>query len=69
MSLSFLPDDRSWICQPCGVPMEPGIVELEYLGNAFRVELLACPKCGAPLVTEDLALGRMLEVEGLLEDK
>jgi len=69
MSLSFLPKDMNWLCRPCGVPLEPGIVELRYLGNVFKVELLVCPKCSAVLISEDLALGRMLEVEQLLEDK
>lgn len=69
MKLSFLPEDMNWTCQPCGAPLEPGLVELSYLGNVFKVELPVCPKCSAVLIFEDLALGRMLEVEQLLEDK
>lgn len=69
MSLTFLPEDMSWICEPCGTPLEPGKVELTYLGNAFHVELPVCPVCGAVYVYEELALGRILEVEQLLEDK
>jgi hypothetical protein len=33
------------------------------------VELPVCPKCGFVYLYEDLAMGRVLEVEQLLEDK
>ena len=69
MSLRFLPQDMNWICRPCREPLQPGMVELHYMGNVFKVELPVCPKCGAVLIAEDLALERMLEVEQLLEDK
>jgi hypothetical protein len=69
MKLSFLPADMNWICRLCGTPLVPGPVELQYLGNVFKVELPVCPKCSSALISEDLALGRMLEVEQLLEDK
>lgn len=69
MNLSFLPEDMDWTCQVCNVKLQAGMVDLEYLGNVFKVELPVCPKCSAVLISEDLALGRMLEVEKLLEDK
>lgn len=69
MKLSFLPEDMDWICQPCALPLKPGMVELNYLGNVFRVELPRCEQCGAVLIPEELALGKMLQVEQLLEDK
>ena len=69
MSLRFLPKDMNWICRPCGVALEPGMVELHYMGNVFKVELPVCPQCHAVLIDEELALGKMLEVEKLLEDK
>ena len=71
MNLSFLPEDMDWICRSCGQEkrLESGMVELHYQGNVFKVELPVCPACGAVLISEDLALGRMLEVEKLLEDK
>jgi hypothetical protein len=49
--------------------MEPGKVTVSYMGSSFPVELLRCPRCGLVLITEDLALGKMLEVEKTLEDK
>ena len=69
MKLSFIPDNFDWLCRPCEKKMEPGMVTLAYMGNEFRVELPVCPQCGAVFIPEDLALGKMLEVEQLLEDK
>jgi ribosomal protein S27AE len=66
--LSFLPE-TDWRCGKCGETLVPRVTEIEYLGSVFSVELLACPKCGLTLVPEDLALGKMFEVEQLLEDK
>lgn len=69
MSMRFLPEDMDWVCRPCGEPLQPAPVELSYLGSVFAVELPVCPRCGAVLISEELATGRMLEVEKLLEDK
>jgi len=57
------------ICQKCNVPLEVGKVTVQYMENAFPVELLRCPKCGLVFVPETLATGKMLEVEKALEDK
>lgn len=56
-------------CLKCGILLEPGKVSVSYLGSSFKVDLLKCTKCGIVLITEDLALGKMLEVEQVLEDK
>jgi len=69
MKLSFLPPDMDWTCEPCGEKLQPGEVELNYVGAVFKVELPVCPTCKKVLIPEELALGRMLEVEQLLEDK
>jgi len=60
---------RDWVCVDCGVPLAPGKVDISYLGNSFPVELLKCPNCGMVLIPEELALGKMAEVEKALEDK
>jgi hypothetical protein len=62
-------DDARWTCAACGQALEPGPVVIAYLGSEFTVELMRCPACGLALVPEELALGRMAEVEQLLEDK
>ncbi|NHZ48462.1 DNA-binding protein [Desulfovibrio sp. XJ01] len=65
---AYLPASGNWSCACGGVP-RPLSVELTYLGSTFNVRLLTCPDCGQVLVDESLALGKMLEVEQLLEDK
>lgn len=58
-----------WRCGRCGGQLETVQTRLEYLGSVFDVELPGCRACGASLVFEELALGKMLEVERILEDK
>ena len=62
-------DFSAWTCAACGQPLAMRPVELDYLGSRFSVELPACPACGLALIPEDLAQGRMAQVEKLLEDK
>ncbi|MBG0776619.1 MAG: DNA-binding protein [Desulfovibrionaceae bacterium] len=62
-------DAAGWRCACCDCDLVLAPVELEYMGSHFSVELPACPQCGAVLVPEPLALGKMAEVEKLLEDK
>lgn len=61
--------DNVFECFRCEIPLEPGKVTVSYMGSSFPVELLKCKKCGFVLITEALALGKMLEVEKTLEDK
>lgn len=71
MSIIKVPeaDSAGWRCATCDVELAPTPVELEYLNSLFCVELPACPKCGYVLIPENLALGKMHQVEQLLEDK
>ena len=57
------------ICAKCREPLVLGKVSANYLGNAFPVDLPRCPGCGFVYVPEELALGKMLQVEQALEDK
>ncbi|AGL02314.1 DVU_1557 family redox protein [Desulfoscipio gibsoniae] len=63
------PAKESWRCNKCDVSLELGKVNIEYMGSVFPYELLKCPKCGLVFVPEELATGKMLEVEKTLEDK
>ena len=63
------PEDLDWVCAKCGQALIAGQVTIEYLGNQFSVELPKCPGCGLVYISEDLASGKMAEVEQLLEDK
>jgi hypothetical protein len=60
---------RDWVCADCGEALVPGKVDISYLGSSFPVDLLTCPNCGLVLIPEELALGKMNEVEKALEDK
>lgn len=61
--------EGTYVCAKCKVPLEPGKVVLQYMGNDFPVELPRCPVCGQALIPEELALGKILQVERALEDK
>lgn len=58
-----------WKCGKCGGELKRGLVKASYLGNDFEVEELKCLNCGLVLIDEELALGKMFEVEQSLEDK
>ena len=62
-------DDLSWHCVSCDRPLELGRVTVTYMCNSFTTEMPHCPQCGLVLVPEGLALGKMAEVEKILEDK
>lgn len=56
-------------CDRCKIALTLGKVTFSYMGNSFPVELLTCRQCGLVFVPEELALGKMLQVEKALEDK
>ncbi|MDR1486632.1 MAG: hypothetical protein LBT62_01365 [Deltaproteobacteria bacterium] len=60
---------EGWICRKCGKPLTQTSVNVTYMGSSFLVQLPGCETCGTVLVDDELAFGRMLEVEKLLEDK
>ena len=63
------PEGPSLQCAKCEIPLQVGKVDIAYLGSKFPVDLLQCPQCGQAFVPEELALGKMAEVEKILEDK
>ena len=63
------PEDLEWKCLKCQQQLVVGPVTVEYLGNRFTTEMARCPRCGLVLVSEELASGKMAEVEQALEDK
>lgn len=62
-------DNLPWICDKCKEKLVLRTVKVAYLGGNFEVELMQCPQCNNVFIGEDLALGKMLEVEKGLEDK
>ena len=57
------------VCERCNQNLELGKVTLTYMGSNFPVELMRCVQCGLIYIPEELALGKMLQVERALEDK
>lgn len=67
--ITLLETQSGWTCGKCGSQLEVASVNVDYLGSGYPVDLLMCKKCRRPLVPAELALGKMLEVEKLMEDK
>ena len=63
------PEDLQWMCDKCNRTLVAGKVTVEYLGNQFVTDLPRCPECGRVYISEELATGKIAEVEQLLEDK
>lgn len=57
------------VCNRCGVAMTPIKTQFSYLKHSFHTDVPRCPKCGQVFIGEELAKGRMAEVEASLEDK
>lgn len=60
---------EEFICGKCNVPLENGEIKLYYMGNDFPILMPKCPICGQGYIPEELALGKILQVERALEDK
>jgi len=60
---------RVWKCCKCGMELVSKKTVLSYLGHTVAHEVPTCPKCGKVFIPEELAEGRMAEVEQQLEDK
>lgn len=56
-------------CFKCNIEMQADQVTFNYLGYTFQSEIPCCPECGQVYVPEELAEGRMQQVEIELEDK
>lgn len=61
--------NKNWLCGKCQKPMMLEKTTVKYLGGTFEVDLLKCPDCKMVLIDEELARGKMLDVEQNLEDK
>ena len=60
---------EKWLCKKCKCELETRTVVFDYMSLTFSEKLLRCPKCGKVLIPEDLAVGKMTEVEAQLEEK
>jgi NAD-dependent SIR2 family protein deacetylase len=57
------------ICVKCAVPLEEADVHVAYLGCTMDGRAPRCPKCGQVYISEELANGRIAQLEQILEDK
>jgi uncharacterized protein with PIN domain len=57
------------VCEKCQLPLANAKTKLTYQGVKFEADLLRCPKCRQAFVPEELAVGKMHELEITLEDK
>lgn len=62
-------ESMPWLCDKCKKELVQKKVKVRYLEGNFEVELTKCPDCNMVFINEELALGKMLEVEKELEDK
>lgn len=61
--------EEKLLCWKCRRELEPKQTFFHYLGHSFQTDILCCPGCGQVFIPEDLARGRMSQVERELEDK
>ncbi|MEL7567866.1 MAG: DVU_1557 family redox protein [Dehalobacterium sp.] len=61
--------NKKLICHLCKEELKPAKTFFEYLGHSFHTDVLKCPQCGQVFIPEELAKGRMADVEMQLEDK
>jgi hypothetical protein len=64
-----LEEPKDWICTACGCTLDIVKVGFTYMKGNFEVDLPACSSCGLVLISEELANGKMADVERILEDK
>jgi len=56
-------------CCKCDVTLSMKRINFEYLAHNFFADIPACPVCGQVYVTEELAKGKIAEMEKHLEEK
>ena len=57
------------ICDLCNRKLERRKVKLKYMKYYMEAELLQCPVCGQVFIPEELAEGKISDVEKSLEEK
>ena len=61
--------EDSLICGFCNIPLVKSKSILSYQGQKLSYDLDRCPECGQIFIPEELALGKMAEVEYSMEEK
>ena len=61
--------EKTYTCSRCQAQLRDQRVDFTYLGHIFHADLPCCPKCGMVFIPQDVAEGKMAEVEAMLEEK
>lgn len=61
--------NKKLICSKCECELKEMDTQFTYLDKKFRHKVLRCPKCGQVFIPEDLAKGKMSQLEKSLEEK
>jgi len=62
-------EERIWKCAKCNEALVKKKRVFSYLGHTVAHEVQTCPRCGKVFIPQDLAEGKMAELEEKLEDK
>jgi hypothetical protein len=62
-------EERVWKCGKCNETLVMKKTVFSYLGHTVAHDVKVCPKCGKIFIPQDLAEGKMAELEEKLEDK
>lgn len=62
-------EESGLVCLKCDRALVYENTNLYYLGHRVSEKFLRCPVCKQVYIPEDIALGKMAEVEESLEDK
>jgi hypothetical protein len=62
-------EERIWKCAKCNEELVIKKTVFSYLGHTVAHDVRVCPRCGKIFIPEELAEGRIAEVEEQLEDK
>lgn len=57
------------ICNKCNCTLENIEIHVTYLERHFTHKVPRCPKCGQVYIPEEIAEGKMAQVEKSLEEK
>lgn len=61
--------DAVMLCSRCNCSLELAEIHVTYLDRHFTHKVPRCPECGQVYITEELAEGKMAQLEKSLEEK
>lgn len=61
--------NKTLSCNKCKCSLKEMDTQFAYLDKKFRHKVLRCPQCGQVFIPEELAKGKMAQLEKSLEEK